>query len=105
MTFDDVIYESLQDISEVNATWQRQIEEACYIAACVDFSEALERGSNREELVSHCEKILRLGERVCEGKSFLAITPAFREIYYGLRRQADAGRLFDERDVHLRGRR
>lgn len=91
MELGETILEALQAIGECGLLQQLEIEEARYIAACVELDDALEAGADPREMARHCRKILRLGERVCSRKSTISITPRLVGIYDELRQQADRG--------------
>jgi len=95
MKLDDAVFDTLQDVAEAGAPFTLEIEEARYIAACMDLDDALERGAGDTELAKYCRAVLQHGERVCSRKSVIGITPMMKDIYYGLKRQVDAGDSFD----------
>ena len=95
MELDESVLEALQEIGDCGSFQHREIEEALFIAACIALDSALERDASSQEMARHCREVLRLGERVCNRKSIISITPRLFGIYVGLRRQAERGGLPD----------
>ena len=91
MIVDDAVYLSLDSIQEMPVLYQYEMQDALYMAACIEFYDALERDESRKERLAHCRKILCLGRPVCHPKSTIGTTPMFKDIAHSLKRQADAG--------------
>jgi hypothetical protein len=95
MEFDDAVFDTFERLAEAGVLFTLEIEEARYIAACMELNNAFDRGADDTELAKHCTLILQYGERVCSRKSVIGITPMMKNIYFGLKRQVDAGESFD----------
>ena len=61
----------------------------------MELGDAFDRGADETELAKYFKVILHYGERVCSRKSVIGITPMMKDIYFGLKRQVDAGESFD----------